>query len=280
MAAGAPAAEKRGLSARALKWIAMITMAIDHAATALAVPAYLSGRFARLPLMKIYQGMRLIGRLSLPLFLYLIVDSFFHTRNRRRFAAGLLVFALISELPFDAAITCSAGGWEGTPEELFACQNIYFTLLIGTLCLLLSEYAAHGPAALISEAEVQKRRRQKGQDVPERPLARSLWMTALITASGCALAYFLHVDYGIWGVLAMVSAYLIHQAGNQKLEIFGIVPVLAFGSALELAGLADAPLIFASSGRRGPIRHKWLYYIFYPAHLAVLAGIRWILFPY
>ena len=92
------------------------------------------------------------------------------------------------------------------------------------------------------------------------------------------VAYLLHVDYGIFGILAIVLAYLIHKTGRKKLEIFGIILALVFSNIIELFAALDGLLICASNGKRGNIRHKWLYYIYYPAHLAVLAMIKLIIF--
>jgi hypothetical protein len=271
---------ERGLSAKVLKWIAMITMIIDHAAQAIIVPFFNSGYFSYHLLDDVYQTMRIIGRLSFPLFIFLIVDSFFYTRDRRRFVRGLLIFALISELPFDIVVTIPIWGQNAISKDLLLDQNIFFTLLIGVLCLMFSEYVFHGAPALISDKEVQNRQKKKGNTAPERPLAVSLLLVALITAAGCGLAYILHVDYGMYGVLAIVLAYLIRRTGHRKLEIFGIVLATVFSSIYELFGLLSGLAMFASNGKRGNIRHKWFYYIFYPGHLAVLACIKLMIIHY
>jgi hypothetical protein len=268
------AAAPRGLSAKALKWIAMITMVIDHSASALLIPLGSFMLFPDLPLEQIYHVMRMIGRVSFPLFIYLIVDSFFYTKDRRRFIGGLFIFSLISEIPFDLTITIPVIDHFWTVKELFYAQNIYFTLLIGVLCLFFSEYVFNGRAAFISDKEVQNEKKKKHNDIPSRPLALDLLLAALITLAGCGLAYVMHVDYGFYGVLGMVLAYLIHKTGHKKFEIIGIVPPMAFSSIYELYGFIAGIAIFASNGRRGNIRHKWFYYIFYPAHLAVLALIK------
>jgi hypothetical protein len=265
---------ERGLSAKAIKWIAMITMAIDHAAASIVYTLYCYRFFEDFPLVKLYQVMRTIGLFSYPLFVYLIVDSFFYTSDRKKFVKGLLIFALISEIPFDIAIILPAWWQGGILDELFSFQNIFFTLTIGTLCLMCSEYVFYGSAAFVSDAEVQKKMKQKSYDAPDHSMGFNLLMVALITAIGCGIAHFLHTDYDIYGILAMVFAYLIHKTGHKKLSIFGIVLALAFNDLSEIYTLLDGFVIYASNGKRGNIQHKWLYYAFYPVHLAIFGCIK------
>ena len=73
-----------GISADALKWIALLTMLCDHAGAVL---------FAQYPVM------RLIGRTAFPLFVWLLVEGFFHTSSRKKYLGRMAFFALVSE-PF------------------------------------------------------------------------------------------------------------------------------------------------------------------------------------
>lgn len=109
-----------GLSADALKWIAMITMFIDHLAhTSLNPygPHYV----------EIYTAMRTIGRIAFPLYCFLLVEGFMHTGNYRRYVLRIGLFTLLSEIPFDLAMNGAVIFWN--------YQSVMVTLLIGLVGL-------------------------------------------------------------------------------------------------------------------------------------------------
>ena len=118
------------LSGSALKLIAVITMLIDHTALLLApeiplmtTPFFTIGTQA----ITISYVMRKIGRLSFPIFCFLATEGFTHTKNKKRYILGLLVFAVISEIPFNVM----KSGLVFTLKY----QNIFFTLFLGVLML-------------------------------------------------------------------------------------------------------------------------------------------------
>ena len=131
--------ERKGISGSTLKIIAIITMLIDH------IGAGVLGRLlvvrgmneaadlnawidANSTLVITYQMMRFVGRLAFPIFCFLLVEGFLHTRSAAKYAFRMLLFAVVSEIPFDLALK---GAWY-YPEK----QNVYVTLLIGLLVLI------------------------------------------------------------------------------------------------------------------------------------------------
>ena len=89
------------MSGTTLKWIAVISMLIDHTAevlinhnAALTDPIWA----------QIYVLMRGIGRIAFPIYAFLLVEGFLHTRDVKKYLARMLTFAVVSEIPFDLAV--------------------------------------------------------------------------------------------------------------------------------------------------------------------------------
>ena len=107
-----------GLSGSTLKLIACATMLIDHTGAALVNQIISSGSLRQndyetwQKLVYLYKWMRGIGRLAFPIFCFLIVEGFFHTRSVRKYCERMFLFALISEFPFDYALKASVPFWQ------------------------------------------------------------------------------------------------------------------------------------------------------------------------
>ena len=122
------------LSGSALKLIACIAMLSDHLAKfyfyrfdwANAVWFSVAGKE-----ISILQLMQMFGRFAFPIFVFLLVEGFDKTKNRRRYGISLLILALISEIPFNLM---------NGNAMLFPNQNVMFTLLLGFLAMCSLEY--------------------------------------------------------------------------------------------------------------------------------------------
>lgn len=218
----------RILNSMHLKLIALITMMIDHTGA-----IFFRGQ----------STYRVIGRLAFPIYCFLLVEGFFHTKNKARYAGRLFLFALISELPFDYAFF---------GKSYFGHQNIFFTLTFGLLAIWASEHFKER-SPLISVA-------------------------SFIAAAG--LAALLNTDYTILGILYILTFYFARSMPDGLKQIYlllGLALPTAFlsGSLQMYALFALLPISFYS-GKPGP-RSKVLQYSFYaayPVHLLVLYLIR------
>ena len=82
---------KKNITSDCLKWIAVITMVIDHIGAAILEKTYF---FLSADIQKADFLFRKIGRLSFPIFCFLLVEGFYHTRSRKKYLVNILLFAL------------------------------------------------------------------------------------------------------------------------------------------------------------------------------------------
>lgn len=247
---------RRKITGFTLKWIAVVTMVLDHigavflsdwlwAAThSTVVPGWrgaaLSWAGQHLALLwQVQTLLRLIGRLAFPLFCFLLVEGFCHTRNVKRYALRLGIFALLSEIPFDLAFSHGMLAVEKS--------NVFFTLLIGlgALCLL---YAMQ----------------ERGNS-----------LAGLLTVCVAALAAeLLHTDYGAAGVMCIVLLYFLREQPLTAYTLAVVVLTMGTGVWMELAALVMLPVLANYHGVRGR-QKKYFFYAFYPLHLLGLVMLRW-----
>ncbi len=110
------------LSGSTLKCIALITMIIDHIGAVLLKNSQIILLSTFRGTLTLYTLMRKIGRLAFPIYCFLLVEGFLHTRDRRKYGLSLFLFALISEIPWNL---------EHTGAVCYPAQNVFFTLFLG-----------------------------------------------------------------------------------------------------------------------------------------------------
>lgn len=210
---------KIGLDSFTLKMIALITMIIDH------IGAFLFPQ---------YMILRIIGRISFPIFAFLVVEGFYHTRDVKKYMMRLAVFACISEIPFDLICT-------GKLLE-FGHQNVFFTLFFGVLLMYFydSQYMT----------------------------AAKVGCVVLILLAGDIF----RTDYGAWGILMIFCFYLFRDNLVGKVTSVSAINLIAFGSVQSYAVIAFLPIALYN-GKKG-FSMKYLFYAAYPVHLLILFWIR------
>jgi hypothetical protein len=116
-----------------LKIIAVVSMVIDHLAFLILPHFDLFGEPIEVlgKEFTIIKICRLIGRLAFPIFAFLITEGFSHTKNHKKYGANLLIFAVISEIPYNLFLS----------GKVFnvSSQNVYFTLFLGFLAVYILE---------------------------------------------------------------------------------------------------------------------------------------------
>ena len=187
--------------------------------------------------------LRIIGRLAFPIYAYMIAEGCAHTRNRRKYLLQMAGLALLCQLVYFFAM-----------GSLFQCILVTFTLSI----LLI--YAC---------------------DTGSRPLtALALLGVAFVTVAlprllpGTDFA----IDYGFFGVLVPVAAYLGETRREKLLFTASALVALAWSVGdIQWYSLAALFPLALYGGQRGKGRMKWLFYLYYPLHLAAIYGISLLL---
>lgn len=123
---------RKGVTGAGLKWIALVTMLIDHIG-AVFCEEIVSVSGSNIP----YWIMRGIGRIAFPIFCFLLVEGYVHTGNRLKYGLRLFCFAVISEIPFDLAFWQSFVNWN--------YENVFFTLALGLLAMFVLDYFKENP---------------------------------------------------------------------------------------------------------------------------------------
>ena len=254
------------MSTLVLKIIACVTMLIDHTAVTLWITGTLSGYYT------LYRIMRGIGRIAFPIFCFQLVQGVKNTSDIKKYALRLLIFGIISEIPFDMALF--AYKIVRTKEILYwGAQNVYFTLLLGLFCV----YAIYRVSRLQGKAKFLG-----------AVLTIALTLACMVIAEKVILS-----DYG-WGGVAMIAVMGLLTAPFEKIRFrlaseqffqmfvsaFAIASCVLLTNSTEIfALLALIPIYFYNGKQTVESRAaRKGFYIFYPAHLAILAAI--FILPY
>lgn len=245
-----------------LKIIGIITMLCDHTGDAIL------GKFSFL---------NLIGRIAFPLFAFQLAQSYIHTKNLKKLMLRLLLFSIISQIPFTLFLSTFTTDIYysikifSIPLRIYSL-NIGFTMLLATFSILALD-------------KIQNK-------------ILGICASLLIVI----LAQILNVDYGAFGVLLILIFY-IFRSNSTNIKKKNIINKFSMNiSALFLIFLyyfirfLQAPtvsimefylplvlftclsLIFVNfyNDKQGP-KVKYLFYIFYPIHLLLLYFINVLL---
>ena len=235
------------LSGYALKYIALITMTIDHFAAVL------------LPYgTPLYTAFRGIGRIAFPLYCFLLVEGYLHTSNQKSYFTRLLLFAFISEIPFDMALFRFP--LVTSPSVLLGHQNVFFTLAFAFLTMhMLDHY-----------------------------WFKNQWTGIAWFAVLGILAEFLNFDYGLTGILVVTILFVCRKFRPDINPLLrAVLTILPLFSPSSISGLCVAlaiPFFVLYNGQKGsPLPNggsfpgaKYLFYIFYPLHLTLLGIISFL----
>lgn len=234
------------VTAFCLKIIALISMFLDHLG---------------LIIMPQFGFLRILGRLAFPLFAFFIAEGFRHTRNRKKYFFQIFILGLICQ----AAYFIAEGGMYLGVLLTFSVS----LLLIAALEDIKRAFRSQGSFLGKSAFGMKPAAGFKDKFL-------SVLAFLVLVAAAAALCHLVQVDYGFAGVMLPVLAYITAKK-LPRLILFGLGLVALCVEMAVLGGFeaqwwcfAVLPLLWLYNGEPGKYRMKYFFYLFYPAHLAVL----------
>lgn len=217
-------------SGSTLKIIAIVSMVIDHCAYFLIDNDTL-----------LYNAMRCVGRIAFPVFALLVAEGFAYTHNRKRYFAQLLVFAVISEVPWYLL-----NGADGT-------HNVMFTLALGVAALaILEKLKENGILCGVAILSIASFATWSGVDYE--------WRGILMIV--------------VLNLLRNQNTNLSFPYGRMMQILCAFPLMMHYGS---IGTILACVVLFLYDGTRGFIKGhvaKYGFYAFYPVHLYIIGFIQ------
>ncbi len=230
---------RHGITSDLLKLIAVIAMVIDHIAWAFVTFGSPAG-----------QAMHIIGRLTAPIMCFMVAQGYYKTRNVKKYAQRLGIFALISHFPYVF--------FESGEFQIIHQTSVMYPLFLGVIALII-------------------------RDSPKYKTAVKNMIILLI----CLAAML-----GDWGSLAVIWIMIFaeRQSRTEQIKHFCIASIIYiildillssvsgqwYHDLFQLGLFLSVPLLLKYNGvRKGGKAYKWFFYVFYPAHLLLLAVIKY-----
>ncbi|MBW4839666.1 MAG: conjugal transfer protein TraX [Paenibacillaceae bacterium] len=182
---------------------------------------------------------RIIGRIAFPIYAYALVQGHVHTSNYRKYAIRLFMIAVLSQIPYQLAFDTNG-------------LNVVATLFVASLVIRMLDAAKPGP------------------------------LSALIIAGVCVIMEVLPFDYGAYGLLLVL---IFKYAGQGKAVLMhlllNLIYLFAYGWVIQLASILPTIVIAYGPGLWRKLEAwrlpRWVWRAFYPAHLALLALLVYLL---
>ena len=242
------------MSSLVLKLIAAISMLIDHAG---------------LMLFDNMQLMRVIGRLAFPIYAYCIAEGFRYTRNRLRYFMQIFILGLVCQIVYTIA-----------DRTLYLGILIVFSISI--IIMYFADCAKDASRGKVSSLNrfLTKLLKRNAPLPPETDRTISAAFTAVSIVGTLLLSSKISIDYGFFGVMLPVFTSLFDDKPRRLVmfsaSLMALCIVMTETFPTQYWSLATIPIIALYNGKPGKYRLKYFFYIFYPAHLAVLYALQTI----
>ena len=225
-----------GLTNNQLKIIAAISMLIDHVGLVF------------FPNEMIF---RIIGRLALPIFAYMIAEGCRHTKSKKKYLGTILAMAIVFQLVY-----------------FFVLDDLYQGILVTFSLSIIIIYAIEGLT--------------KRNSIPYKLVMLAALFGVVIFGAVFPQLYGhlgFAIDYKLWGICLPV---LIYFSPNKIWKILSmsilLIAMSIISSPLQWWALLSIPLLLLYNGQRGKAKMKYFFYIFYPLHLVVIYAISFLIY--
>lgn len=252
-------APTRHINAATLKIIACVSMFVDHLTYIfLEGISPETGTYAAYSVengILLDQIGRGIGRTAMPIFAFLIAEGMYYTRDRMRYLLQMLLFAGISQWPFWMMDRGTLKGTDLNVMFTFA----YAMVAVWVLDVILLQYLHR-------------------EETERRELVWRLPAAVAVVGGICYLAEVVTpCDYGGCGVLVVVLFYALREQRVVAIALAYAVMTACFPT--EIYCVPGMILIWLYNGQRGR-QYKYFYYLFYPLHIMIIVGLRYVLWGY
>lgn len=217
------------------------------------------------------EAMRLLGRIAFPIFAFLIVEGFVHTKDLKKYIMRLGLFAVLSEYPF---ILFTIGCKIYNEISL----NVMFTLLCGVVVLFFYDKVKTTFLSLIKNDNSQN-------NMIKRIILLFSYIVSIVLIGW--IANELKMDYGAFGIIIILLFYIFREKNILKnvliasVFIISLLLKLFFEYNMNLSSLkycipymagyiCAAVILMQYNGKVGKYKMKYFFYLFYPVHMVVM----------
>lgn len=211
------------MTGESIKLVAVVCMLVDHVAWAWVPVDSPAGIL-----------MHIIGRVTMPIMAFMVAEGYIHTHDFKRYVGRLLIFALVSDIPFMVF------------ERSNLNHDVMFTLFFGLVGIW---FVDHAPKFYIAIFAVFMM------------MTAALYLRVDWSFIGVLLCL---VFWQFRGNFLAVSLSVV---------VLAFLAAMVYGQWWQLSLILSLPILRLYNGERGR-GSKWGFYAFYPGHLAVLALFR------
>ena len=202
------------LSGNQLKIIALLAMTCDHVGVHL---------FPQ------YRLLRIIGRLAMPIFAYMIAEGCRYTKNRGRYLMTVAAFAALCQIVYFVA-----------ERSLYQCILVTFSL---SICLIFAiDYA--------------KEKKNTWTWALAAAIGLGIWFLSVMLPNLLRNITNYTIDYGIWGILLPVVIYFTPEPYKACATVLALLPLCLERGGIQWYCLAAVVLLMLYNGKRGKANLK------------------------